>query len=99
MCRVYAENRSLCGFRAWLYADNKLTKPAQIVGFLLGQKLKLQNHDDDELDHELYDPWDKTTNIFGVQLFAVESDGYILKYCDTKEDAEMCIKEMEEDDE
>jgi len=20
--------------------------------------LKLQNHDDDELDHELYDPWD-----------------------------------------
>ena len=39
------------------------------------------------------------TNIFGVQLFAVESDGYILKYCDTKEDAEMCIKEMEEDDE
>ena len=36
-------------------------------------------------------------NIFGVQIFAVESDGYILKYCDTKEDAEMCIKEMEED--
>ena len=20
--------------------------------------MKLQNHDDDELDHELYDPWD-----------------------------------------
>ena len=39
------------------------------------------------------------TNIFGVQLFSVESDGYILKYFDTKEDAEMCIKEMEEDDE
>ena len=39
------------------------------------------------------------TKIFGVQLFAIESDGYILKYCDTKEDAEMCIKEMEEDDE
>jgi hypothetical protein len=39
------------------------------------------------------------TNIFGVQLFAVESDGCILKYCDTKEDAEMCIREMEEDDE
>ena len=28
------------------------------MGFLLGQKLKLQNHDDDELDRELYDPWD-----------------------------------------
>ena len=36
-----------------------------------------------------------TTNIFGVQLFAVESDGYILKYCSTREDAEACIKEME----
>lgn len=42
MCRVYAENRSLRGFRAWLYADNKLTKPAQIAGFLLGEsKLKI----------------------------------------------------------
>ena len=40
------------------------------------------------------------TMVFGVKLFAVEeSDGYVLKYCDTKEDAEMCIKEMEEDDE
>ena len=39
------------------------------------------------------------TVIGNVKLFAVESDGYILKYCDTKEDAEMCIKEMEEDDE
>lgn len=38
------------------------------------------------------------TKIFGVQLFAVETDGYILKYCDTKEDAEMCIKEMEEEE-
>jgi len=39
------------------------------------------------------------TKIFGVQLFAVETDGYILKYCDTKEDAEQCIKEMEGEDE
>ena len=39
------------------------------------------------------------TKIFGVQLFAVETDGYILKYCDTKEDDEQCIKEMEKDDE
>ena len=27
------------------------------------------------------------TKIFGVQLFAVETDGYILKYCDTRKEA------------
>lgn len=36
------------------------------------------------------------TMVFGVKLFAVEeSDGYVLKYCSTREDAEACIKEME----
>ena len=25
--------------------------------------------------------------IYGVSLFAIERDGYILKYCDTKDDA------------
>jgi hypothetical protein len=38
------------------------------------------------------------TYIFGVQLFAVESDGYILKYCNTREDAEACIKELDTND-
>lgn len=33
--------------------------------------------------------------VFGVKLFAVEEvGGYVLKYCDTREDAETCIKEM-----
>ena len=36
------------------------------------------------------------TVICGVKLFAVEeSDGYVLKYCDTKERAESFIKELE----
>jgi hypothetical protein len=40
------------------------------------------------------------TVIGNVKLFAVEeAGGYVLKYCSTREDAEMCIKEMEEDDE
>lgn len=26
-------------------------------------------------------------DILGVKLYAVESDGYVLKYCDDKEDA------------
>lgn len=36
------------------------------------------------------------TVIRGVKLFAVEEgDGYVLKYCDTKERAESFIKELE----
>lgn len=36
------------------------------------------------------------TVICGVKLFAVEeSDGYVLKYCETKERAEAFIKELE----
>ena len=32
--------------------------------------------------------------IFGVKLYAVESSGYIEKYCDTKQDAEEYCKEL-----
>ena len=36
------------------------------------------------------------TVVGNVKLFAIEeSDGYVLKYCSTREDAETCIKEME----
>lgn len=36
------------------------------------------------------------TVICGVQLFAVEEiDGYVLKYCDTRQRAEAFIKELE----
>ena len=36
------------------------------------------------------------TVVGNVKFFAVEeSDGYVLKYCSTREDAESCIKELE----
>ena len=36
------------------------------------------------------------TMVCGVKLFAIEeSDGYVLRYCNTREDAESCIKELE----
>lgn len=34
-------------------------------------------------------------DFFGVKLFAVESDGYIHKYCDCRADAESYIKNRE----
>jgi len=36
------------------------------------------------------------TTVCGVKLFAVEeSDGYVLKYCNTRERAEQVIKDLE----
>jgi len=56
------------------------------VGFLLGQKLKLQNHDDDELDHELYDPWDNLDPDDGDELIAlgIQSDKDKIKELEAK---------------
>jgi hypothetical protein len=38
------------------------------------------------------------TMVCGVKLFAIEeSDGYVLKYCNTREDAETSIKELDDE--
>lgn len=36
-------------------------------------------------------------NVYGVKLYAIERDGYILRYCDLKIDAQYYVDELNDE--